>query len=405
MNFAPHMNLRPVPSDPARWRNPPGVVPGAAPLICRFLAPDALPDEIAAQWAPLADHAAEPNSFAERWFLEPSLTHLAEKGDVRLAIVTTADGLLVGLMPIAVKSHYGRIPIRSVQNWKHDNAFLGTPLIRRGMEQAFWSALLEALDRADWARGLIHIAGLYRNGPVLFGLRRAAEARGRPCDTVYRVFRAMVKSSKSPEAYWTEAVRKKKRKEVNRLQNRLAEQGEVAFATLARDGDVAGWTEDFLALEAKGWKGASGSALAGTPKLTAFFRDSLAGAHAAGRLDFHRLDLDGKPIAMLVSFLSPPGGFSFKIAYDEAYARFSPGTLIERYNLRILNNPAVEWVDSCAAEDHPMIDRIWRERREIVRVSLPLGGRWNRAVFHACRSAERAAGLVRALRRKGGNRD
>ncbi|MCA1750020.1 MAG: GNAT family N-acetyltransferase [Parasphingopyxis sp.] len=402
MNIARNFELPPVAVEtvPPPRASIAGALP-QRPLRCHFHRIDALPAEIAAQWSLLADEASEPNAFAERWFVEPSLEWLAQKRDMRIAIVMSEDGLLAGMMPIAVKTHYGRIPLRNVQNWKHDNAFLGTPLIRRGIEQGFWAALLEALDRQPWSKGLIHIAGLDRDGPVLAGLHRAARAAGRPCDVVLSTRRALLQSDKSPEAYWAAALRKKKRKEINRLTNRLSEEGQVACSTLGADGDVASWAEAFLALEAKGWKGESGSALACTPKLAAFFRETLARAHAAGRLDFHRLDLDGQPIAMLVNFLTPPGSFSFKIAFDEDYARYSPGVLIQRYNLRILDNPAIAWMDSCAAEDHPMIDGLWSERREIVRVTLPLGGRWNRIVFQACRSAERAAGLVRQLRSRG----
>ena len=48
-----------------------------------------------------------------------------------------------------------------------------------------------------------------------------------------------------------------------------------------------------------------------------------------------RLDLDGKPLAMLVNFLTAPGSFSFKTAFDEAFSRYSPGVLIQLDNLAI----------------------------------------------------------------------
>ena len=84
---------------------------------------------------------------------------------------------------------------------------------------------------------------------------------------------------------------------------------------------------------------------------------------------------------MLANFLTPPGAFSYKTAFDEDYARFSPGVLLQRENLAILDRSAVEWVDSCAAEAHPMIDHLWRERRAIARHSLAIGGKLRRAAF------------------------
>lgn len=369
---------------------------GGKPLVCRFHAPGSLPDEIAAQWSVLADVASEPNSFGERWFLEASLTHLAEQDDIHIAVVTTDAGLLAGLMPLTVKPFYGRIPLANVQNWRHSNAFLATPIVLKGLETAFWTALLDALGHAGWAHGLFHIDGLDEDGPVLAGLCAAARAADRPCDIVKRERRALLRAGDTPDAYWEGAVRKKKRKELNRLANRLGELGSVSHETLTPDGDIDAWIDDFLALERRGWKGKAGSALACSPKKTDFVRAALTAAHRAERLQIRRIALDDKPIAMLINFLALPGSFSFKIAFDEDYARFSPGVLIERDNLGLLDRKDFTWMDSCAAEDHPMIDSLWRDRRNIVWVSVPLGGVRNAAVFAACRGAERAAATLRA---------
>jgi hypothetical protein len=84
---------------------------------------------------------------------------------------------------------------------------------------------------------------------------------------------------------------------------------------------------------------------------------------------------------MLATLLSGDGALSFKTAFDEAYARFSPGVLLQLENLALLDDPALAWCDSCAAADHPMIDSLWRERRPIGRFSVAIGGRGRRAVF------------------------
>jgi CelD/BcsL family acetyltransferase involved in cellulose biosynthesis len=369
-------------------------------LECRFHEPAELPADILAQWAVLADQAAEPNCFAERWFLEPSLALLAAEGDVSIATLTSSDGLLAGLMPLTLKPRYGRLPIASVQNWLHHNAFLGVPMIRRGMETPFWKTLLAALDSERWARGVFHVSGLTANGRALRGLEDAAATLDRRCDIVHRTRRAMLQTQHTPETYWEANVRKKKRKEINRLVKRLGEIGDASFETLGRSDDVEPWIDSFLDLEARGWKGEAGSALAADPAIAEFFRTTIRGAHRHGKLDFHRLDLDGQPIAMLVNFLSSPGGFSFKIAFDEAYSRFSPGVLIERYNLRILGRDDIQWMDSCASEDHPMIDSLWSERRDIVRVTVPLGGRRRGMLFRLARFAENRAAKIRTLQHR-----
>ncbi|MEA3040693.1 MAG: hypothetical protein QOC65_182 [Sphingomonadales bacterium] len=370
----------------------------APPRICVH-EPHGVGPGLLAEWQALAGNASEPNCFQEPWFLRAGLEHLATDGDVRL--IEVRDGELIGLIPLCVRSSLGRIPAPNVQNWRHHNDFLGTPLIRAGREADFWTMLLAHLDNAPWARGFLHFNGLVEGGPVHAGLAAAAAKRGRPAAVVQRQKRAALASDLPPDAYFERTVRKKKRKELKRLAARLAELGKVSSRTLAPGEDWRPWCDAFLALERSGWKGRNGSALACAPASEAFFRDALAGAAAVGRLQLRSLELDGRPIAMLVNFLVPPGSFSFKIAFDEDHARFSPGVLIQIDNLDILARGDIAWMDSCAAENHPMIDSLWGERRTIVRVSVPLSGVRRRLIYAGCRFVEDGwAAAKRILRRR-----
>jgi CelD/BcsL family acetyltransferase involved in cellulose biosynthesis len=379
-----------------RHSRQPLVLSGAAPsTVYVAIVPLAEADaRIGAEWNDLAVNAAEPNAFAERWFFMASVRNLPIPTALRLVTVW-AGTQLIGLVPLTIGSRYGRMRVRHVVNWQHHHDFLGVPLMRRGHEAVFWAALIGLLDGADWAPGFLHLTGLVEGGPAHRGLVAAAEAIGRRCDIVHRVHRAQLDAGLDPDEYYRDNVRKKKRKELKRLAVRLAEQGTIETRRLTRADEVTNWGKHFLALERSGWKGRAGSALASRADTAAFFRDMLAGAHAAGRLDILRMDLDGHPVAMLANFITPPGAFSFKIAFDEDYARFSPGVLVQIENLQILRRGDVAWMDSCAAENHPMIDSLWSGRRSIVRVTLPLAG-WRRgATFRVCRAAETSWARVR----------
>lgn len=349
---------------------------------------------VPAEWQELAAEASEPNAYAEPWFVLPALAHLRGEGEVRVVESRDGSGRLDGVMLLCLSNRYGRMPVRHVSNWWHFQCFMGTPLIRRNREAAFCKAVLELLDGSDWAKGFLTVAGLLEGGCV----HTALQDCGRPCPTVLRNERAALASDLNAEAYLEAYVRQKKRKELRRLANRLAETGAVSFATLDRADQLEPWCDAFLQLEASGWKGERGSAFANTPATEAFFREVVTGAFAAGRLDFQRLDLDGRAIGMLVNFRTPPGSWSFKIAYDETLARFSPGVMIELENMkRVLADPDVDWMDSCAVENHPMIDKLWAERRAIVQVTVPLAGFRRRATYSLCRSAERASAAVRRV--------
>lgn len=355
---------------------------------------------LAAEWEQLSRSAAEPNPFLEHWFVAASLPTMAEGREVRL-LEARRGARLVGLLPVAVEQGYARLPIRYLRNWCHDQMFLGTPLVMAGEEQAFWTAAIRTLDEAGWAPNFLHLRAMAEGGPVQRGLERAAAAMGRSSATVQRRVRAFLDSDLGPEAYYERAVRQKKRKEIRRLRNRLAELGPIEARVLLDPAQIDHWCDLYLRLEKAGWKGEAGSALACTPAGEVFFRDVVKGAWSAGRLQFLRLDVGDRTIAMLVNFLTPPGSFSFKTVFDESYARFSPGVLVQLENLAILANPDIDWMDSCAAEDHPMIDSLWTERRTIVRMTVPLRGARRRAVFILCRALERGSAALRGLRSRG----
>ncbi len=340
-----------------------------------------------AGWDALASRAAEPNPFAERWCLEAGLAVFDPAGATQLATLTT-DGQLVGLLPLARSWHYEGYPFPHIANWLHANAFCGAPLVAAGYEHTFWRELLAWADRHAGIALFLHLEHLPAHGPLYAALRDVCAIEHRPNAVVHRLDRAQLASDLPPQAYFDASMSGKKRKELRRQHARLAEQGELRFERRLDDVGLAEWCEAFLALERSGWKGAEGSALACNPRKATFFTDALRGAAQHRRLERLAISLDGAPIAMLANFVTPPGAYSFKTTYDERYARFSPGVLLQRENLDLLARGDIEWTDSCAAADHPMIERIWREKRRIVRVSVAIGGPLRRAAASVILRAE-----------------
>ncbi len=375
-------------------RDQPREAPLPAPVSARLTTLAELETGHHAAWDACVAHAAEPNPFAERWFLAASARHLGGDAGVR-AVAAFRGEALIGLMPLGVEPRYYRIPLPTLANWVHANAFLGMPLLRAGEEAAAMAAMLACLDKAPGLPPLLHLTAIVEGGAAHRALTAVAD---RPIATVMRHERALLASDLSPTVYYEATVRKKKRKELKRLANRLAELGPVVTTRLAPGDDLDEWIDAFLALEASGWKGREGSALGSEAAKRAFFAEALAGAREAGRLEILRMSVGDRTIAMLVNFLCPPGSTSFKIAYDEDYARFSPGVLIQIENYGILDAPGIDWMDSCAAANHPMIDSLWAERRGIVRLTLPIGGARGRLAFAAARAVERGWAAIKARR-------
>lgn len=339
----------------------------------------ALESEIAA-WDRLALDAVEPNPFLESWYLLPSLRHLPDTDGVRI-LRFEEGGRLAGLLPVVRAARYYRWPVPQLSSWLHANCFCGAPLVARGAEEGFWQAVLRWADAHAGAALFLHLRGIPLGGPVHAALERVLARQQRHAAVVHCEERAMLASHLPPEAYLEASLSGRKRKELRRQARRLGEEGELAFVRQLDAGDLASWCDRFLALEAAGWKGRAGSALACHAATASMFRESLEGAARRGRLERLTLTLDGRPIAMLATFLTPPGAFSYKTAFDEDYARFSPGVLLQQENLGVLLRGDIAWSDSCAAADHPMIDHFWRERRRIGRLSIAIGGPLRRAVF------------------------
>ena len=208
--------------------------------------------------------------------------------------------------------------------------------------------------------------------------------------------RALFRPRADAAAHLREAQpRRRRRKEIHRLRRRLGEEGVVEVAALSAEDDPEAWVRDFLDVEAAGWKGRAGTAIGTRPAEREFLLAAAREAARAGRLMLLALRLDGRPIAMKLNFMASTatsrGGFAFKIAHDEAFARFSPGVLLEHEHVAHLHALGLDWMDSCAVADHPMIGRLWPDRRGIATflVAAGLRGRW----------VVRAHPLLRRLRR------
>jgi CelD/BcsL family acetyltransferase involved in cellulose biosynthesis len=238
----------------APWSPPAGVM---RPVEWRAM------DEFGAvlAWDALAQWASEPNPFYESWYLLPALRGMA--GDRVRILRYEVDGELAGLLPVHRSMRYYGHPVPHVANWLHPNGFIGAPLVARGMERGFWRALLGWADRQ---MGLfLHLGEMPMTGALVEALRHVLGEQGRVSALVAQRNHVMLQSDMSAQDYFEASVSGKKRKEYRRQASRLGELGEVAFVRQRGGQGLAQWAEDFLALEAAGWKGEARSALACAP--------------------------------------------------------------------------------------------------------------------------------------------
>ncbi|WP_170181838.1 GNAT family N-acetyltransferase [Phreatobacter stygius] len=343
---------------------------------------------MAEAWSVLAQ-AAGPNVF-----LEPGFALAARGIDPASglgAVVMEEGGRLVGFAP-------GRFMLGGAvfALWTHPYAPYGAPLVLPGAERPVLARLVDYLRAAgavalDWPL-------LDDGSPLTAALGVLAGPSQHRVDVLEAHRRAALITADPPRPS----------KELRRLGRRLAEQGELVVVSTASGLALADATEAFLRLEAEGWKGRKGSALAVSADSRRFFDEAMSGLAASGQAQIDLMLLDGKAVAGAVVLRAGDRAWYWKTAYGEAHARYSPGALMTlELTERLCADPAIRLVDSCAIAGHPMIDRIWTGRLGITSrlVALRPGRAGLRyrlvlAVIAARRSAKAGAkALVARLRR------
>jgi CelD/BcsL family acetyltransferase involved in cellulose biosynthesis len=128
------------------------------------------------------------------------------------------------------------------------------------------------------------------------------------------------------ETPWMEGTRPKFRSNLRRTRRQLEEQGKVTTRRFDKvDSQIL---EKFYQLEASGWKGQQGTAIACDPKTRQFYDDVAQDSANAGILSLDFLELEGKPIAAHLAFQFHGRYCLAKAAYDESYQRYGPGQLL-----------------------------------------------------------------------------
>jgi CelD/BcsL family acetyltransferase involved in cellulose biosynthesis len=309
-------------------------------------------------WRDLCARALEPNVFAEPAFLVPALRHLA--GSLRLRVLLVWRGQTDRLIgALALETPRAPPGMRVARVWRSEQAGLGALALDRDEAAPALEAVLDWLGRERPGTIGLLVPGLDPVGPTAAAILALARRRNLGCRAFGRIERAALPGADTPARGFEASLPKKRVKEWRRQLRRLAERGAVAF----RIADDAAAIEDFLALEARGWKGARRTALGIDPGRAAFARAMLGAMARDGRLAVHLMTLEGAAIAAGIALRAGDRAFYWKTAFDESLAAFSPGVQLTLTLSRAqLRDATIASTDSCAIEGHPMIDRLWPGR-------------------------------------------
>jgi hypothetical protein len=327
---------------------------------------------VVAAWEDLARHAIEPNPLYEPWMLLPALE--AQGSEDFVCVLAWSGGTLTGLFPLTRERRYKGMPVDVLRSWRHKSWMLFPPLVRAGAAHSSVLALLDWLARDGCRASAVEFLYLPTDGAFHAVLAEVLYNSPAMVVETAAFARALLRREGCAEAYLESAMSKGWRKELRRRERRLQERGAVTAVSMQPGEDARRWIADFLRLEASGWKGRQGSALACTEANRGFAEQTLTEAARRGRLQMVGIDFEGKPIARCCNLLAGKASYGYRVAYDEAFAYYSPGLMAEVEAIRDFHRlREVEWMDSMTNPDNALINRLWKHRRGLQSLLVGVG--------------------------------
>jgi CelD/BcsL family acetyltransferase involved in cellulose biosynthesis len=311
-------------------------------------------EQIADEWRELAARALEPNVFYEPAFALPAAKIFGRDSGAFLVWSGTSPRKLLGFFPGRIEPRrYGlRLPV-----------LVGTPLVEREAAEPVIAAWLAHLADDPELPGLVLLPFLPTEGPFATALDAIVRRAQMPVADFNIHQRAQLVPDDDRLFYVERTLGQHRHKELRRYVRRLGDTGALLFTTATEPDTVAAAVEEFFTLESRGWKGKAGTAAVLDDDIHGFITTAVAGLAAEGKVAINRIFIDGRAIAVTVTLRSGDSAWFWKIVYDEKFAQHSPGVVLTfAVTEDLVEDATLIRTDSCATANHPMIDRIWRER-------------------------------------------
>ena len=325
-------------------------------------------------WQDLALRAETPNVF-----MSPAVIAAAAAVDPDLVVLAAwqpaAGGpRLAGLWGFSIgRPSHSPLPLRVLRAPPIVHAYLSSPVIDRDVAEVTLGAMLDAVANAPDLPKIVALDALSAEPAARDALTRVTAARGFALHTFTSGERPMLASGLDAKAYFEAALSASSRKKLRQYRRRLGEKGRLETRHLTAPDAVCAAFEQFLALEAQGWKGRSGTALVSNADDAAVARAMVAALAREDAASIFALELDGRAVSMQIVLRAGSIAFTWKTTYDEAFGDFSPGMLLlEDYTAALLEDAQIGAVDSCAFDAASYMGT-WMERRSVADVWIGVG--------------------------------
>jgi CelD/BcsL family acetyltransferase involved in cellulose biosynthesis len=343
-------------------------------------------------WRRLAARAIEPNPFYEPDFLLPACCRLRHGRHAGLMAVEEA-GRFHAVLPVPWAA-LPAVPLPVVTSWRHLYGYLGTPLLAPEQPAEAARCLLTALrGRAAWP-GVMVLELVGDDGPAAASLRDAAAWLGLTVQVHARAERAVFRADEESDGGLPANIRRERRAKARQWRRLCAEGGDPAVVDRSEDMAAAA---EFLRVEASGWKGRAGTALASRRQDATFYREVAERFRASGRLRLYALEQGGATLAMQTSLCADHAVFDWKAAYDERFAGYGPGAQLQLRVLQLERGRGAGWIDSCADPSDGHQSRLVPGRRSIATLAIGPGGAAGHLVLSLAVALVELSGKLRGL--------
>jgi CelD/BcsL family acetyltransferase involved in cellulose biosynthesis len=341
-------------------------------------------------WRDLCDRAVEDNVYYSPRYAQALLRTIARYTDVRFAVVWSG-ARLIALFPFTRRWLSGPFVARG-NAWQTEYTFSCTPLLDKAQKDEAADALLDLLASAATGEWLLPTVNT--RGEACQAIIAALARKQMPWRYLRTFERACLEGSATFEEYVTHHISSKRRRDLARNRRRLEELGKVEHQTYRFGNDLACAVEAFLGIEASGWKGTCGGALACRESGISFAIEAFTGDESSSICRADVLRLNDVPIAVGLIVFAGQTGFTVKCCYDEKYRSYSAGLLLELEVIRsFFAERWAERLDSGTAGAH-VIDGLWSGRIEVADLIFSLAPRGANLRLAALQGANRATNTI-----------
>jgi CelD/BcsL family acetyltransferase involved in cellulose biosynthesis len=294
--------------------------------------------------------ALYPNVFFEAWIFEYVIKRFYEHLELIFLEVKNQSQELVGFFPF-VKSK--NLFFTTLELPSNIYSFLGNPLIKKGEEALVFNSIYQALDNefkfwcikfTDVDERILELATGYSKTKRINSFERK----------IYDL------TNHDKDSIIKDVTDKLNAKSLRKKYQSLKQQGFI-YQEDSRESRIT----DFLNLEDTSWKGEQKTSILSNKSDVVFFQQAITAGIKEKRVIFHIL-ADATDIAAIsISFKTHKTLFRFKTAYNNCFAKESPGLILEYLIIKTTFSNDFEVIDSCGSPESELSKRCYNESKSL----------------------------------------